>query len=63
MYALVPADKAANSIVVVCRLHYIYTLKQEVNGTKVYKETSTDEMTVVNTSSNDLPNKFSINVK
>ena len=63
MYALVPADKAANNIVVVCRLHFINTLKQELNGTKVYKETSTDEMTVVNTNSNDLPYKFSINVK
>ena len=33
-YVLVPADKAANSIVVVCRLHYINTLKHELNGTK-----------------------------
>ena len=31
---LVPADKAANNIVVVCRLHYINTLKHELNGTK-----------------------------
>ena len=37
-YVLVPADKAANNIVVVCRLHYIRTLKQELNGTKAYKE-------------------------
>ena len=42
-YVLVPTDKAANNIVVVCRLHYINTLKQELNGTKGYKETSTDE--------------------
>ena len=26
-YVLVPADKAANNVVVVCRLHYINTLK------------------------------------
>ena len=32
-YVLVPADKAANNVVVVCRLHYINTLKQELNGT------------------------------
>ena len=32
-YVLVPADKAANNIVVVFRLHYINTLKQELNGT------------------------------
>ena len=28
-YVLVPADKAANNVVVVCRLHYVNTLKQE----------------------------------
>ena len=57
------ADKAANNIVVVCRLHYINTLKQELNGTKAYKETSIDEKTVVNSHSNDLPYKFAVNVK
>ena len=36
-YVLVPADRA----VVVCRLHYINTLKQELNGTEAYEETST----------------------
>ena len=34
-YVLVPADKAPNNTVVVCRLHYINTLKEELNGTKV----------------------------
>ena len=38
-YALVPADKAANNVVVVCRFHYINILKQELNGTKAYEET------------------------
>ena len=33
-YVLVPADTAANNFVVVCRLHYINTLKQKVNGIK-----------------------------
>ena len=33
-YGLVPGDKAANNVVVVCRLHHINTLKQELNGTK-----------------------------
>ena len=46
-YILVPADKAANNIVVVCRLHYINTSKQELNGTKAYEETSIDEKSVV----------------
>ena len=36
-YLLVPADKAANNVVVVWRLHYINTLKQELSGTKAYK--------------------------
>ena len=63
----VPADKAANNVVVVCRLHYIYTLKQELNGTKkflsenlidgtkAYEETFTDEKSVVNGHLNELP--------
>ena len=42
-YVLVPVDKPANNIVVVCRLRYINIFKQELNGTKAYKETSTDE--------------------
>ena len=54
-YVLVPADKATNNIVVFCRLHYINTLKQELNGTKAYEETSTDKKTVVNSHLNDLP--------
>ena len=56
-------SKAANNIVVVCRLHHINTLKQALNGTKAYEETSTDEKTVVNSHSNDLPYKFAVNVK
>ena len=59
---MVPADKAANNIVVVCRLHYINTLKQELNGAKAYKKTSTDEKTVVNSHLNDIPLKFSVGV-
>ena len=47
MFVLVPADKAANNVVAVCRLHYINTLKQELNGTKAYEETSIDEKSVV----------------
>ena len=59
-YVLVPADKAANSVVVVCRLHYINTLKQELDGTRAYLETDTDEVSVVNAHLNDLPVKFSV---
>ena len=61
---MVPADKAAsNVVVVVCRLHYINTLKQELNDTKAYEETSIDVKSVVYSHSNDIPNKFSVDVK
>ena len=60
---LVPAYKAAINVVIVFRLHYINTLKQEFNGTKAYEETSTDEKTVVNSHLNELPIKFSVGVK
>ena len=60
---MVPADKATNNIVVVCQLHYINTSKQDLNGTRAYEDTSTDEETVVNSHSNELPYKFAVNVK
>ena len=63
-YVLVPADKAANNVVVVvCRLHYINTLKQELNGTKAYEETPIDEKSVVYSHSNEIPKKFAVDVK
>ena len=33
-YVLAPADKAANNVFVVWRLHYVNTLQQELGGTK-----------------------------
>ena len=54
------ADKAANNDVVVCQLHYINTLKQELNCTNAYEETSTDEKYVVNRRLNELRLKFSV---
>ena len=60
---MVPADKASNNVVVVCRLHYINTLKQELNGTKAYEETSIDEKYVVHSHSNEIPNKFAVYLK
>ena len=62
-YVLVPADKAANNAVIVWRLHYINTLKQELSGTKAYKETSEEEKSVVNGHCNHLALKFSVCVK
>ena len=46
-YVLVPADKAANNIVVT-RLLYINTLKQELSGTKAYEHTSEKESVINN---------------
>ena len=46
-------------MIVVCRLHHVNTLKQELDGTRAYLETDTDEMSVVNAHLNDLPVKFS----
>ena len=62
-YGLVPADKAANNVVVVCRLHYINTLKEELNGTKAYAETPIDEKSVVYSHSTEIPKKFAVDVK
>ena len=62
-YVLVPADKVANNVVVVYRLHYINTLKQELNGIKAYQETFIDEKSVVYSHSNEIPNKFAVDVK
>ena len=62
-YVLVPADKTANKVVVVWRLHYINTLKQELSGTKAYKETSEEEKSVVNGHSNHFSLNFSVCVK
>ena len=62
-YVLVPADKAANNVVVVCRLHYINNLKQKLNGAKAYEETSIDEKSVVYSHSNEIINKFAVYVR
>ena len=62
-YVLVPTDKAANNVDVVCRLHYINTLKQELNGAKADEETSIDEKSVVYSHSNEISNKFAVDVK
>ena len=51
-----------NNVVVVCWLHYINTLKQELNGTKAYDETSIDEKSVFYSHSNEIPNKFVVDV-
>ena len=59
---LVPADKTTNNVVVVCRLHYINALNQELHSTRAYKETNCDEISVVNAHLTELPVKFSVGV-
>ena len=54
---------AANNVFVIWRLHYINTLKQELNGTKAYKKTSEEEKSVVNGHSSHLALKCSVCVK
>ena len=42
-YVLVPADKAANNVIVVCRKYYLQVILEElgVNGAKAYTEVAT----------------------
>ena len=47
-FVLVPADKAADNVVVVWRLHYINTIKRELSGTKANEQTSEKEKSVSN---------------
>ena len=47
----------------VCLFCFFTRASKELNGTKTYKETSTDEKTVVNSHLNELPLKFSVGVK
>ena len=61
--ALERSDKAANNVVVVWRLHYIITLKQEISGTKAYKEIFEEEKSVLNGHCNHLALKFSVCIK
>ena len=61
-YVLVPADKAANNIVVVWRLRYIDTLKQELSGTKAYEQTSEKEKSVINNNIFHNATRFAVSV-
>ena len=48
-YVWASADKAANNVVVVWRLHYVNTLQQELSGTKAYElQPLAEETSVVN---------------
>ena len=61
---LVPADKAANNVIVVWRLHYINTLKQELGGTKAYGlQNSADEKSIVSYPCCHTATKFAVSIK
>ena len=47
-YVLIPADKAANNVVVVGRLYFINALKRELVDTYAYKMPSLSERVIVN---------------
>ena len=61
-YVLVPADKAANNVVVVLRLHYINTLIQELGSTKTYERTSTDEKSIVDNHCCHITTTFAVGI-
>ena len=60
---MLPTDKTANNVVVVLRLYDNQTLKQELSGTRAYKDVSAEEHSVVNDHCSHLPLKFSVTVK
>ena len=59
-YVLVPADKAASNVVVVWRLHYIDTLKQELSGTEAYEQTSEKEKSFINNHIFHIATRFAV---
>ena len=61
-YVSVPADKAVNNVFVVCQLHYISTLKQELSGTKAYAQTSAEEKSVINNHSFQNATRFGVSI-
>ena len=61
-YVIIPANKAANNVVFVRRLHYINTLKQELSGTKAYEQTSAKEKSAINNHIFQNASKFGVNV-
>ena len=63
LHRLVNFNQTANNVVVVWRLFYINTLKQELGSTKTNERISTDERSIVNTHSIDITAKFAVSIK
>ena len=65
-YVLVPADKAGNNIIFVCKYYYIHTLMEELginsgtnlNSTYVTQDSTVDE--IIQTNSTTLEDVFDI---
>ena len=47
-FVLVPADKAANNVIVVCRKYYLDVVLRELNGTSTYEHKDRDLEHIVN---------------
>ena len=58
-----PCLSFCNSVIIFVSAQYLENKWTEFNGAKAYEETSTDEKSVVNSHSNNLPYKFAVNVK
>ena len=47
-YVLVPADKAANNVIVVCKKYYLEVVMKEITETSTYEHINKESMNVVN---------------
>ena len=47
-YVLVPADKAAQNVIVVCRKYYLQIVVEEICSTATYKRIMEDGQSIVN---------------
>ena len=58
--ALAPADKVANNVVVVWKMYYINTLKQELGTAKTYEQNFIEEKSVVDGHRCHMADKFGV---
>ena len=59
-FVLVPAVKAANNVVVVGKMYYITSLKQELSTAKTYEQFRIDETSVVDKHRCKMAAKFDV---
>ena len=46
-YVLVPTDKAANNVIMLCKKYYLDVVIKELNSTKTYVKVNNDSVNVV----------------